>query len=68
MTGVDAPGQIRGLDHGRDDDNDRSGSNSSDGKSRLRGRMLGLILTCVVHVQVCRDGCVACHVSTRDAW
>ena len=31
-TGVVAPGRVRGLGHGRDNDDDRSCNNSGDGK------------------------------------
>ena len=43
-TGVSAPGRVRGLGHGRGDMDDGSCNNSGDGKSRLRGKMLALIL------------------------
>ena len=46
-TGVGAPDRVRGLGYGRDNDNNESCNNSGDGKSRLSGKMLLVILTCV---------------------
>ena len=40
---VSAPGPVRG----RGDDDDRSCDNSGDGKSRLEGKMLVVILICI---------------------